>query len=303
MTANRIKWKFMKKVEKLIQDANGIIFGGYVRDKIIHDYYATEFYNNNNNSNSKYNDPEYDPETKLRLVLPNDIDCFLQTDKLLVFRSYLEENMINVSIVHPSKNAKLYIKDIDEDIMHTKWKLNIAINPLLNSLMNTRTYDILIDIMHASDIKSEPPFGIIDFEANGLILTEHNEFKLSKIIGENLTPKDKLKELNRIVDDIIKMKTCIVYVNTPDYRIENLVNKGWTLESANFTRLKDNDENICFICLEDISDDHHIKLNCCNGRMHSKQCSENIIKNMLSSCPMCRKEINFQNDDKKLVKY
>jgi hypothetical protein len=303
MATNKIKWKFMKKVEKIIQDCEGIIFGGYVRDKIIHDHYATEFYKKTSNSNIYYNDTEYDPENKLRLIIPNDIDCFLKTNKLAIFKSKLAENMINISIIQSSKNAKFYIKDLNEDIMHTKWKLNIAINPLLNSLINTHTYDIYIDIMHRDNTKLEPPFGLIDFESNSLILTANNEYKLTKLLAEHLTPKDKLSELNRIMDDIIKKKTRILYVNTPDYRIENLVNKGWIIESANFTRLKDNKENICFICLEDLTNDNHIKFNCCNGRMHSKKCSEDVILNGVSSCPMCRFEIIFQNDDKKLIKY
>ena len=52
----------------------GVIFGGAVRDTILHDLAAKDFYKNGG-TNESYDDPT--SEWNDRFVTPNDIDCYI----------------------------------------------------------------------------------------------------------------------------------------------------------------------------------------------------------------------------------
>ena len=41
---NKLRWKLMRMIVELIQKQGGIVFGGYNRDAIIHDYNARKYY-------------------------------------------------------------------------------------------------------------------------------------------------------------------------------------------------------------------------------------------------------------------
>ena len=301
---NKTRWLMIKDLVANIQEAGGTIFGGAVRDSIIHDHYAELFYADCEiKDRFRYNDALFKPETRLRLLIPNDIDCFLNDSQLDILKTKLTKQLYAVTESHRDRPAHIYFPDIPDPIKHTKWSISFAVNPLLDKLVEKNNYTISLDILHTNDTNVVPPFGTIDFECNAVILTSDNDYKLADIIGKGLTAKGKLTEMNRIVEDIKKMRTTVIYNNLHKYRLDSMILKIWSIKTSCMTLNHEiAKDELCLICLEDFKSKANIKFNCCNGRMHYKKCAHKFLNSdCRNKCPMCRKYIYVQNDDIKLV--
>jgi hypothetical protein len=76
-------WKFKKEIASILIDHDAVIFGGFVRDMILHDSHATQFYEKNPNATQQeYADDSVHPQTSGRLVIPRDIDCCISQQQL-----------------------------------------------------------------------------------------------------------------------------------------------------------------------------------------------------------------------------
>jgi hypothetical protein len=308
LNAKLIQWKFMQLLQKLIQSKNGIIFGGYVRDKIIHDHYATEYYKkcSSTNKDIKYNNPNYLPETKLRMIIPHDIDCFMTTQNFKEFKDLLPENMISYN---ESISTNLYIPTLhNQNLKHSKLKITFMMNPLMKTFINVCDYAIFVDVIYSDSI-IEPPFGIIDFECNALLLTQSNDYKISDVLINILNlsdPMKKLTKLNQIITDILEMKATIATATIANYRITHMLNKKWTLISPNILLTVSNnhklDDDICYICLDNIcKSKYKCKFNCCKAYIH-EYCMDTLIQSTkCETCPWCKKNKIINMSDIKLI--
>ena len=323
-----IRWRLMSSIVKLIQKNNGIIFGGYVRDRLIHDHYACEYYENfykcdNVIGGDSYSNLDVHPESSLRTLLPNDIDCYMTSQTLPAFISDLKDNMLCVTaqgmkesdaaetIVAGATAAKLYFPDaqLPENLKHTKLIVTFAVHPLLKTTLVPRQYEVKIDVIHSEQALA-PPFGKIDFECNSIILTPDNEFKLCHIYSK-LDPREKIIKLNSIIKDILHQRTRILYEKVATYRIESLLEKNWTISSSNISVCnvnKNHKDDVCFLCLDEVmaegkADGEKLvySFRCCNSVMHKKCMCEFIEKDRTSKCPMCRDMKFMQDDDKKII--
>jgi hypothetical protein len=93
-------WKMMSVLKKLILEQNGMIFGGFVRDSIIHDHFAQLYYKHclSNDieydvKHSQYSNPLFVPTTADRLIVPSDIDCFMTEAEYVKFFSSAKLNL------------------------------------------------------------------------------------------------------------------------------------------------------------------------------------------------------------------
>ena len=304
-SVNNIKWKLMKVIEHCVQSAGGVIFGGYPRDKIIHDHYAEEFYKKTVvlDGRCKYTDASFIPETKLRMLIPNDIDCYMHSSKVPLFQKALKDNMLYYNDLGIEKSQK-YFPSISQEFKHNKYYVTFMMHPALHSVVPIKKYEVSVDVISSDNDKFEPPFGEMDFECNSIILTADNEYKLSNSVCQNYTPIAKLEKLNTIVKDILQQKTNIIYAKTPDYRVDHMMRKGWTISSTNIKVFKDSSsKETCYICMDEINTENfQCKLGCCNGRLHLS-CMKKLVSTQFDNCPMCRGETYIEEDDKKIVKY
>jgi GTPase SAR1 family protein len=300
---NKTRWKLMQEIVHSIQEVNGYVFGGYVRDKIIHDHYATLFYSNIHNTRSEYKDPYYKPESALRLLIPSDIDCFMHTSQIKLFKKKLEENLLSVEEIISDLPCSIYFPDAPQEILHTKWKISFNVHPLLSKLIGKMTFSIPVDILHSAIPNLKPPFGTIDFECNALLLTPDDEYKLADEISIYLPPKEKIEKLNRIISEIILQTTSVIYKKLPKYRIYHMVKKGWTIKTNKFELVKTIElEEVCCICLSSFDKPYsHLKFKCCNARMCFKSCSRDWFYHRYINCPLCRKNTPIMDDDIKLL--
>ena len=74
----------MDRLSEILVNNNAIIFGGFVRDRFIHDHFARKFiekFGHEDDKMEKFDDEFFDSETKGRLIVPKDIDLFIEGDE------------------------------------------------------------------------------------------------------------------------------------------------------------------------------------------------------------------------------
>jgi len=160
------KWNSFKKALNTCLEYNGMVYGGAVRDLILHNSHAREFLKTNDHS--EYTDETIRPDTLGRLVIPNDIDCLMHEKDSKTFMKYVSRHhflkVIEVTNVYFNNNnnykhLKLFILFYD---------------------MNIVKIDLIIQLF-TDDLKL--PWYNLDFDVNGLILTS-NGVELTKFLRD-----------------------------------------------------------------------------------------------------------------------
>ena len=319
MEYGRLLYNFHLKVAEVILD-HGIIFGGYVRDTIIHNHFAQLFYDSEQDTSASelnvlYKDPNYKPETNLRLLLPQDIDCYMTStafEKLVTKLSKHPDMKVKrrVDLVAPNK----YIMNrhgIPLGLMLSRMEIGLSHNPMYAEYIpdEMRSMKVYLDILHAPDLeRKEPPFGCMDFECNCLVMDKGFNLRLSAPFSAfhfmACLPINKHNKLQQVIDDITQLKAIPVVLADFD-RACKLAMKGWCIQedTAKLYKNKSNEEDeheICPICCDHINVDQlELKNNCCNSRYHPSCFGKyaNTLSHALSelSCPTCRTRINIAN--------
>ena len=87
-TESHITWLLITcLIRNLIKRFDAIVFGGAVRDSILHSHASREFYKLS--TRDKYDDPTIHPELSDRFLLPTDIDIFITYHDHYNFKLYL----------------------------------------------------------------------------------------------------------------------------------------------------------------------------------------------------------------------
>ena len=345
----RLSWKVKKEVGTVVLDSGGTIFGGYVRDSILHDHYAQLYYENatpKEERDKRYNDPSFFPEYKERTTLPDDIDCYFPTyNHLKQFEAYLLQhkfcfkrlftrtdaaeyiprlsklkNMLThirykISIVNPNKLSlirMLMIQNIPSSARgEVADDLNAILDELANKLVSIPSVQVDALIATESGLTLSPPFGELDFECNGLVLTKQG-LSIADDLKDKQTPNGFIADINKLAQvhsAILKKQARLVRGNITDkYRVTKMKVKGWTILHDDFTSilkpssLPDNDPPTCIICHNPVSSSNCCKLKCCAAMYHSQCLIEAATKGtaamaVTKSCIMCKRFVtNITND-------
>lgn len=333
---NKAKWKFLTSIIQCIIDSNGKIFGGVVRDIFIRHYYASKFYtkygtrneDGSNWENKNYTDPNLDPETKERYMFPKDIDACIRDEHLKkLFLLFHKKRFIVKTLF--VRDAKKYIPNInvnETEILHYRLKispelslhidapysikkmLNNEIKKNINELkkLNDTVGHVMIDLMvNVTENDYDPPYGNLDFECNGLVMTK-NGIRLSRYLNYvnfnsyNQLPLHNTDKVNNILSSIINKIAVPIssyFYNDYSYRVIKILSKGYTIQYSIIEIIDTIDEQNCIICHEDILQSKHVKLKCCNARYHKKclvQAAFNGDSCMTKSnkCIMCRRQFS-----------
>lgn len=225
---------FIRDVERLVIDNGGTIYGGYVRDLVCG-------------------------------AAPSDlsdIDCYMNYHMLDRFFFDIDYCDMKVRIVFDRPDATQYIPTINIPegvIRHMRCEVSSA------------AAAISVDIMYAKCHRFSfyhPPFGTVDFECNGLLLTKSG-VALSPTIYSSLSPMARHEKLNDIIQDIRDRRAIYVDIPSP-LRIAKMMAKGWTIVTKYVEQVEavagTEGAEMCIICHEDLAD--HYKLRCCNARYH-----------------------------------
>lgn len=299
MGTGAARWKLMKAIVDSVQEAGGTVFGGYVRDSIIHDHYATEFYSKAEEKH-RYSDASYMPELSKRLCLPKDIDCFMLSSKLDVFKDSLKEKNFDMLVLDVTGN-NMYFGSVLKDIVHAKIKVTFAMSYILKAAIDTKPFEVYVDVLH-SPHDGEPPFKHLDFDCNAIVLTPQNEYKLSGLIKID-TPFKRLVKMNQIIDKIIDNEASVSGDDVCYKRVNHMLDKRWKIVGKHCLayRIDEENDDVCTICLEQFKKFDCIVVNrCCQGSKMHRMCSEKLVKGF-HKCTICRKDIAYTEADKKIM--
>jgi len=309
----KVKHDLMKEIASELIENDGTIFGGYVRDTMIHDHSAALFYEKYHytQENKKYSDPTFDPETVARLLVPKDIDVFFSEGAKPV-KEILEK------LKKPDREIDyIYVTSVylsDKKVKHIKATIRF---PFLTSILR-KNIEVNLDILHSKrDVV--PPFGQCDMECNAFLMDQRG-IHLSTHTGSlNLdffpvTGMQRKKEEIRIIDELLEFKTRVFQFSKYDVKMEkmdikhrqrmvgriiNMLSRGWTIINLPFfsvyrfgnkiSTVENKKELDCKICLEEIPHQQTVfKLNCCDINVDAN-CLRKYLKDELEEriTPRC----------------
>lgn len=219
-----------KDLEEFIIKSDGIIYGGYVRDKMINNYYGTE------------------------LIKPTDIDVYFKTEEEA---TKLIRELYKYGNITKTRTNKLDYAGIG---------LLLQFKTIYYRSDNDNSFilDISFPLNEMRDLchQLEPPFLHLDFTCNGFLLDKQG-IHYSTTTGtyiDNLSDKRRLIEIREITYDMYGFMTTIIRENKVKYqeiymkmRIIKMINKevSWKISNLNLKMLK-SIGNRCDCCDEKI---------------------------------------------------
>lgn len=328
-------WMFKKEIASVLIDHDAVIFGGFVRDMVLHDAHATMFYEKNKDASSEqYNDPLFHPETIDRCVIPRDIDCCISKQQLERTISELQSKQLNVQKIFERDPSEYMLDQYipKNSIRHVR--LNISIfgfnkahemkKKILSSLSSYKDHQIkkyvndFIDGLHPickdkqisvdvdaffyldeSHVLKSPPLTQYDFLCNTLLYSKQG-IHLDSIFDTHNAWKNN-RQLNIILKQIQNKiaETCSDGVS--QLRIEKMNNYGWHISGKSLKCVHDPSYlGICIICHDKVPE-YHYKLPCCNARYHLKCLEDTCTKghnsiSLTQKCIVCKRQAAIEND-------
>jgi hypothetical protein len=317
--AGLIRWKMANGVARAIQKAGGYVFGGFVRDSIIHDHNAEQFYKVYNKENcddiyKKYNDTTILPEFKERTIRISDIDCFMTEEQFKKLNDVFNADHYDC-IIKNTKTAMFYFGGgvVDVSILkHSKLIVKFQTNDVLQSIVNNFSYYIKVDVIYADtpiDYIYRKLSSNMDFECNSLILSPDNSYNLPiHDCGVVYKPIEKIAKILDIVEDIKNKKAKMISTNMKsilEFRIIKMIEKGFSIYTKNIEVLKmlEDEEEICVICRENIDEEkNHIKDITCNAR-YCLSCYNQMLSHSeyKHECPNCKQRRYMSSREEHLI--
>jgi len=285
---SREKRMLCNKIKNCALNNGGILFGGVVRDDIIGKHYRNEFIKRNMDF-SNYWDPEYDIETKHRLIIPNDVDVYFKAENnsntfINRLREFIKEFGGKINIIEDANFTRMNYSPANSFLKHKIITLSLRLGRTL--FHNGISLTFRIDLIEYKDNRNtrthsdyyfnresiEPPFNNLDFLCNSFIMeksTSGNEIvRLSNCTGtpiDDMLASEKILYSASIISDIINFRTKFTrnidsynseYINC--FRILKMINRSipWNITNLpfreiNITDIKDKIEDKCCICLDE----------------------------------------------------
>ena len=308
-TPDRIKYIVYEHITKAVFDNNGIIFGGYVRDKIISDHYKG-IYNEANSFNRhhihKFWNCYNQPDTAARTLVAKDMDiCMYGKEDVNGFlraiqKIFCEEfGITNISSSEFTEICEFtYFGLPISRYQRIKYTATVGRIPYVyNGVEISFDFDILIP----KKSWMQPPFNKLDMLSNAFIMTKQGVM-LSNNTGttiDKMSILNKQKMATKIMSDIVEFKTqfCMMSNNSDccdslkcgDYqynrKVFERINKmlfrtfPWQITNLPFEirdikKVADKAENTCCICMDNFKkNDKFVEIYIDNSTNTEKVCS------------------------------
>lgn len=194
--------------DTVLKRGNSVIFGGYLRDKIIHDNAAQKFYDIMHNDGqgtysiaeltAKYNDKTLLPELSDRFLCPSDIDCIMPHSSIDDLLDAFKGQLLRVrEIVRSSdhdyigtkKDAAGFGPLADTKVEIRSFCIGFSMNPILASMSKSmNNVFVYLDIVdgHGGDANNGyfPEQMKSDFRCNGLYMGGDKQMRISPVLME-----------------------------------------------------------------------------------------------------------------------
>lgn len=279
MEENKNRYMLMCEVAELAVFHRGEVFGGFVRDFILHDHAAKDYHT-------------HGKESEDRFLVPSDLDIRFDThDNFEQFRSELvSKGSYKMKCIRGSSYSTVtfevsLVLQIKETHRHPVSRMLLR-NKFIEYTKLIPGGNFTMDITVSSEKKA------LDFESNGLVMNS-NGIQLGPELSNGLSPIGKYRRFQQVKDDILKKRAvCVNFVNK---RWDKMDEKGWTLVGEFIHKTKSGDE--CIICHEENSD---YKLGCCNARYH-KACLKKTLQHDGTKCAHCRADFEYVHELKAFI--
>lgn len=313
------EWRNYAKIRNFLLLKGGVIFGGAVRDELLHNMCAAEFYRQQTeyykyhpeaekNKLFEYNNKKISPETIDRLTIPYDIDVIIEEEKreqiIHYFTKYYKTQICKVKDLHYFKT------DVPPNI-YTLYKIE------LTTLFNKVYYVVKVDLISVNNNSqlNEIPLDY-DFDVNSLFWNKNGIYSKININRSNFTTTTMHNSLllhsvfNNIRNKVANMNHEFLWGIVKDgpvkiikeRRIQKLIQKGWKIhipfsiynfyKSANLS-----DDESCMLCLKnkkEIKECVNFK-NCICKSFICLECIKTEYTKIMK-CPTCRNVIMETND-------
>lgn len=255
---HRLHWLLTRSFIETVAESGGVVFGGAVRDWILHDHNSKLFYRffwaqpeyegaSDELVNEKYRDTSFHPESVDRLVIPRDIDIVVRMsafDKLTenlermgfhLDRIYLEQPVdeylfqktgIPTGSIHHERyfvngvNPEFDAKVLSQFAEVIQHDVNKVMNKLFASLLLPKLVTDVIVINDDHCNISIGPVGRLDFDVNSLVW-DASGLHTSSLYMKRKNPLNCSTQLQDIVDNIINKKAVILMCPRDD-RLEHI---------------------------------------------------------------------------------
>ena len=321
-----LNWRMMLDIQTTACKSGGFIFGGFVRDFVIHEHYAKKFYDAmpvdlEARVAWKYEDASVHPESwPHRTHMPVDIDVLLASGDVPRFLDGLAKGGYSVTTRYMGTFRKYMGTGINNtavrEMKHQKIEIRLKHHRIAARYLRSPT--IMVDIVHHDNILPISQFNFMlntDFECNALMISPENNLMLPISSagegpfweGSSLQNHSMhtFTQLQQVVNDCINFRA--VAVKPSHVRMNKMMMKDFaiitpvsslvprTTATLNF---KDaGSSEICIICHEDLEGNEYVKNNCCSARYHPKcfyaSTTNSIRYNNVKYCMVCRKDIRF----------
>lgn len=268
----KAEWKAKKVVMQVILNCGGTVFGGAVRDWVIHDHFADLYYGKEAEGFSKqelderYEDPEFMPELKDRLVMPVDVDACvtraqldkvlssLRRKKLMAYKlfnrdptGYIDEWMLPPGKVRhmryqvmmrpanlfPALYGALF-SEVASVLRERLRAMARELEEVLDGANGERTFhmDLMVYEKDEDVCTQAAPFAPLDFQCNGLLMNrERGLFMSNRIALERDNPIAYHRKYLAVMRDVVDRRAVRndMWREIPGYRVSNMLGKGWDI--------------------------------------------------------------------------
>lgn len=229
-TIYKVKRGAFNTLKHFAFQAQGIIFGGMVRDEFIAEYYTDQFKTLCTDVGyeahmDRFCDSKYMPATRARLLLPDDMDVsFTSTEDADRFinslRNVKEFSNVRVSnIICPYGIPMIdYFKEVIVTMM-------VGAIPFITQ---GAAVTIKIDIVIPTNRALQPPFAKLDMFCNAFIMTPYTGKTLSRNTGtylDNYSDFERTLVTAQILNDMKDFKTALAFPTKQTPRkVQNTMN-------------------------------------------------------------------------------
>jgi hypothetical protein len=297
-------WRFLQSIREVITKSGGYVFGGFVRDSIIHDHFAQMFYKASEGEEWDYAEPTHHPESYTgRVTLPLDIDVMIDSACIpFLIAALTEAEFTCQEIPAPPHNPYAAISH-DPQLVLTSYQVSMKVNPLIKRFFGKSLPIVKIDVVHKEDFQICTTFKYekLDFECNSLYISPDGQ--IGTVVPKNSSTSDFLKNMERtkkIMDDCVHRVA--IAVQPSSRRIEKMMYKGYKIVSSVTTLAYPTHENACqqdedcLICMQSLKGSRYAGMNCCAAKFHF-QCFARSLANCSTmynnkgNCMMCRRDL------------
>jgi hypothetical protein len=208
-----VQFEAYKAIEESVYSCSGTLFGGYVRDCIVSEYYTKIFERTHGKESKKFYDINYDKDTAPRIIVSKDMDIAFNTKGKadLFIQEVKGIPEFNRVVVMNGNKGKYYYSSKIHCMRTILIVMNVGAIPFVKPGIQV---EIRLDVVvKKREFKVEAPFGNIDMLCNAFIKTPDG-IRMSNNTGtkiDNLGHCERLFLATHIINDIRQFKTYLCF--------------------------------------------------------------------------------------------